>query len=459
VATTDYSLDRGLPASIDAERSILGAIMLDAFSYTETAGSKLLADHFSLDSHRRIYARMQELGESGRAIDLISLAEELSRNKELEAVGGVAYLSSLTDGVPRRPSIEQHIRLVRDKALMRSLIHIANATIARAMDQADTAAEILEATEAEIFQISDERISTGLVPVGDIVRNQIGSLDKLYEQGQVITGIRTYFEKLDKMTSGLQPAELVIVAGRPSMGKTAFAMNIVENAATLDKKKVAVFSLEMSAKSLMMRMLCSHARVNAKHLQQGFLSRDDMQKLSRSLADLVESPIFIDDSAGISVQELRAKARRMKQQHGLDLIVVDYLQLMAPAPIGTGKRYENRTQEVSAISRGLKAVAKELGVTVIALSQLSRAPESRGERGHRPQLADLRESGAIEQDADLVGFVYREEVYKPDEPELEGLAEFIIAKQRNGPIGIVPLAFLKPMTRFETRADEGGVEE
>jgi replicative DNA helicase len=460
VATISYSLERGLPASVEAERSILGAILLDAFSYTEAAGA-LRADHFSLDSHRRIYARMLELGESGRAIDLISLAEELGKQKELEAVGGVAYLSSLTDGVPRRPSIEQHIRLIKDKALLRSLIHTANSTIARAMEQSESAADILNVTEAEIFAIADDRLGKQFFSIPEIVQGSFESLDKLYERGQRVTGLATHFEDLDNLTSGLQPQDLVIIAARPSMGKTAFAMNIVENAATIDKKVVGVFSLEMSKESLLLRLLCSHARVDAHKLRQGFLGREEFGKLARALAALAEAPIFIDDTPAISVQEVRAKARRLQQSQGrLDLLIVDYLQLMSATPLGSGGRhYENRTQEVSAISRGLKAIAKELRVPLVALSQLSRAPESRGERGHRPQLADLRESGSIEQDADVVGFIFREEVYRPDDPELEGLAELIIAKQRNGPTGTIPLAFIKRSTRFETRATEGPLSE
>jgi replicative DNA helicase len=301
-------------------------------------------------------------------------------------------------------------------------------------------------------------LSNTFSTIPEIVRDSFGTLEKLYERGQRITGLATHFDELDSMTSGLQPSDLVIVAARPSMGKTSFAMNIVENAAVLDQKVVAVFSLEMSKESLLLRMLCSQARVDAHKLRTGVLGRDDFQKLGRGLAELAQAPIFIDDTPGISVQELRAKSRRLLQQKGrLDLIVVDYLQLMAATPVGSGKRYENRTQEVSAISRGLKAIAKELRVPVIALSQLSRAPESRGDRGHRPQLADLRESGSIEQDADLVGFIFREEVYKPDDPDLEGIAEFIIGKQRNGPIGTVKLAFIKSSTRFDNLAyDPGG---
>ncbi|HEU5453233.1 MAG TPA: replicative DNA helicase, partial [Terriglobales bacterium] len=283
-------------------------------------------------------------------------------------------------------------------------------------------------------------------------------IDALYERGQQVTGLETHFADLDHMTSGLQKSDLIIVAARPSMGKTAFSMNIAENAAVQDKKCVGIFSLEMSREALLLRMLCSHARVDSHKLRTGFLSREDYQKLVHALAELAEAPIYIDDTPGISVSELRAKARRLQHQHGLDLIIVDYLQLMsATAP--TGRRsYENRTQEVSAISRGLKLIAKEMRVPVIALSQLSRAPESRG-GDHRPQLADLRESGSIEQDADLVMFIFREEVYKKDDPDLDGLAELIIAKQRNGPTGTVDMAFIKKSTRFESRATGGGGEE
>ncbi|HZQ90263.1 MAG TPA: replicative DNA helicase [Terriglobales bacterium] len=453
MATTDHILDRGMPAAIEAERSILGAILLDNFSYNEAAES-LKPDEFFLDSHRRIYQRMSDLAESGRPIDVISLTDELGRHKEVEAVGGVAYLASLTDGVPRRESIVQHIRLVKDKALLRGLIHAANSAIARAMEQADPAAEVLDGVEAEIFRLSDDRIGKGFLDIPEIVKESFGSIDKLYERGQRITGLETHYEDLDRMTSGLQRSDLVIIAARPSMGKTAFALNIAENAAVRDKKSVGVFSLEMSREALLLRLLCSQARVDSHKLRTGFLGREDYQKLVAALAALAESPIYIDDTPGVSLQEMRAKARRLQQKHGLDLLIVDYLQLMSATPLGGGRRFENRTQEVSAISRGLKAIAKELRIPVIALSQLSRAPESRGDRGHRPQLADLRESGSIEQDADVVAFIFREEVYKPDEPELQGMAELIIAKQRNGPTGTVQLAFLKNSTRFESRALE-----
>ncbi|MBZ5648338.1 MAG: replicative DNA helicase [Acidobacteriia bacterium] len=452
MATTDYSLDRGLPASIDAERSILGAILLDNFSYNEAA-EQLLPDDFSLDSHRRIFSRMMELAESGRPIDIITLPEELGRHKEVEAIGGVAYLSSLTDGVPRRPNIEHHIRIVKDKAMLRGLIHAANNAIALALDQSDTADDILDSAESAIFQISEQRLGQGFIAIPQIVKESFGSIDALYERGQRITGLETHFVDFDNLTSGLQPSDLVIIAARPSMGKTAFAMNIAENVAVLNKKVVGIFSLEMSRESLLLRLLCSHARVDSHKLRTGFLGREDYDKLSSALNALAEAPIFIDDTPGISLHEMRAKARRlMQKEQRLDLLIVDYLQLMAAAPVG-GKRFENRTQEVSAISRGLKALAKELRVPVLALSQLSRAPESRG-GDHRPQLSDLRESGSIEQDADVVAFIFREEVYKPGDPDLDGLAELLIAKQRNGPTGKVELAFIKRSTRFESRASE-----
>jgi replicative DNA helicase len=373
----------------------------------------------------------------------------------VEAVGGVAYITSLTDGVPRRPNIEHYVSIVKDKAMLRGLIHAANSAIAQAVEQADPADEILDAAESSIFRLSDERLGRGFLGVGEIVHESWGSLDELYKSGQRITGLATHYEDLDGMTSGLQPADLVILAARPSMGKTAFALNIAQNAAVTDRKTVGIFSLEMSREALLLRLLCSQARVDSQKLRQGFLGREDFEKITEAAALLGESPLFIDDTPALSLHEMRAKARRLKQKHGeLSLLVVDYLQLMAATPAGGGgRRYENRTQEVSAISRGLKALAKELHVPVLALSQLSRAPESRG-GDHRPQLSDLRESGSIEQDADVVMFIFREEVYNRDNPDLEGLAELIIAKQRNGPTGKVDLAFLKRFTRFESRAME-----
>jgi replicative DNA helicase len=449
--TTDYSLERGLPVSMEAERSILGAILLDNSLYDQAA-ENLTPDDFSLDAHRRVYSRMRDLQETGRPVDMITLVEELDRRKEVEAIGGVAYLSSLIDGVPDRPSIEHYVRIVRNKALLRGLINLAQNAIAEAIEHSDEAEEVLGRAEQAIFQLSENRIGQGFMNIPSIIKGSFGSLEELYARGQEITGLATHYTQLDKLTSGLQPSDLIIIAARPSMGKTALAMNIAENAAVLDGKVVGVFSLEMSREALLMRMLASHAQVDSKDLRQGFLTKDDMRKLTRATEQLSHSKLFIDDSPGISVSEMRAKARRLRQTEGLDLLIVDYLQLMSAVPIG-GKRFENRTQEVSAISRGLKALAKELKVPVVALSQLSRAPESRG-GDHRPQLSDLRESGSIEQDADVVAFIFREEVYKKDDPDLDGIAELIVAKQRNGPTDTIKMAFIKRYTRFENLAKE-----
>jgi replicative DNA helicase len=458
MASTDYSLDRGLPASAEAERAILGAILLDNTAYSQAA-EHLRAEDFSLDSHRRIYLRMMELAEAGRAIDFVTLTEQLGLHKEIESVGGTAYVMSLTDGLPRVKNIEQYVRIVKDKALLRGLIHAASNAVQKAYEQDAPAEEIIDAAESAIFQIAENRMGQGFMGVQEIVKGSFGSLDKLYARGQRITGLATHFEDFDEKTSGLQKSDLIIIAGRPSMGKTAFAINIAENAAVRDKKVVGIFSLEMSRESLLMRMLCSQSLVDSHRLRTGFLAREDYGKLAAGLAALMDAPIFIDDTPSISLSEMRAKCRRLQQAQGrLDMIVVDYLQLVAGAPMGSARRYENRTQEVSAISRGLKAMAKEMHCPVVALSQLSRAPENRA-GNNRPQLADLRESGAIEQDADVVAFIFREEVYKPDDPDLEGKAELIIAKQRNGPTGTAKLAFIKRSTRFENLAMEGGGPE
>jgi replicative DNA helicase len=451
MATTDYSLERGLPVSMEAERSILGAILLDNSLYDQAA-ENLTPDDFSLDAHRRVYSRMRDLQETGRPVDMITLVEELDRRKEVEAIGGVAYLSSLIDGVPDRPSIEHYVRIVRNKALLRGLINLSQNAIAEAIEHSDEAEEVLGRAEQAIFQLSENRIGQGFMNIPSIIKGSFGSLEELYARGQEITGLATHYTLLDKLTSGLQPSDLIIIAARPSMGKTALAMNIAENAAVLDGKVVGVFSLEMSREALLMRMLASHAQVDSKDLRQGFLTKEDMRKLTRATEQLSHSKLWIDDSPGLSVSEMRAKARRLRQTEGLDLLIVDYLQLMSAVPIG-GKRFENRTQEVSAISRGLKALAKELKVPVVALSQLSRAPESRG-GDHRPQLSDLRESGSIEQDADVVAFIFREEVYKKDDPDLDGIAELIVAKQRNGPTDMIKMAFVKRYTRFENLAKE-----
>jgi replicative DNA helicase len=455
---TDFSLDRGLPASPEAERSILGAILLDNNLQNE-ALSTLKSEHFFLDAHRRIYQRIAELSETNRPIDIVTLTEELLRYKELDAVGGAGYLASLTDGVPRRSSLEHYVRIVRDKAMLRGLIHAANSVISQALEQTSSAAEVIDAAESSIFNLSEERSGQQLTDIKTIAMESFGGdLDKLFQRGGRVTGLETYYADLDDMTSGLQKSDLIIIAARPSMGKTAFAINIAENAAVQGGKSVAVFSLEMSKEALLNRMLCSQARVDAHQMRAGFLAREDLGKLRTALDRLIQAPLYIDDTPGISLTELRAKARRKAMdKDGLDLVVIDYLQLMSASAPG-GRRYENRTQEVSAISRGLKAIAKELKIPVIALSQLSRAPETRG-KDTEPKLSDLRESGSIEQDADIVMFIYRPEYYDRQNPELEGKAKIIVAKQRNGPTDTIQLAFLKGSTRFETLAREDWLRE
>lgn len=439
--------DRGLPASVDAERAILGAILLDNSTYPQAA-EMLTADDFSLHSHKQIYSRISELAESSRPIDFVTLSEQLGQHKEVEAVGGVAYVTSLTDGLPRVKNIEQYVRIVKDKWILRQLIHASNSIQEKAYEQESPADEILESAEAEIFKIGEQRPGEGLVQTSEIIKS-FGSIDQLCAQGRRITGLETHFQDFDNLTTGLQNSNLIIIAARPSMGKTAFACNIAENVAIIDRKVTAVFSLEQSREELLIRMACSQARIDSHKYKSGFTGREERERLLSAFGDLYEAPIFIDDSSGITVSQMRAKCRRLKQQlKNLDLIIVDYLQLLQPP----AHVKENRTQEVSAISRGLKGLAKEMRCPVMALSQLSRNPENRSDA--RPMLADLRESGSIEQDADLVGFIFREEVYKRGDPELSGKAELIIAKQRNGPIDTVRLTWRKAYTRFENFVTE-----
>jgi len=447
----NLALDTGLPANVDAEKTILGAILLDNAAHAEAA-EKLAEDDFSLDSHRRIFLRMTELMNASRAVDIVTLSNELSRMKEIETVGGVAYLASLTEGLPRRPVIEEYIRIVKDKSLLRKLMLICSAAIARAADQGENALDVLGAAESQLMEVSEKGLTSGFQSLDQIVQHSFGTIDNLYKQSREVTGLATDFTQFDIMTSGLQKGEMIIIAARPSMGKTALAINIAENAAINHGATVAIFSLEMSKESLLRRMLSSQAWVDQQKLQKGFLGREDHDRLTTALGLLVESRLFIDDTAAISLAEMRAKARRLKQNKGLDLVVVDYLQLMSATVPSSGKRnYENRTQEVSAVSRGLKALAKELNVPVLALSQLSRAGVQRKD-DHRPMLSDLRESGSIEQDADVVAFIHRDSYYNRDEEMSEAdkaKSEIIIEKQRNGPTGTVHLNFIAKFTRFD----------
>jgi len=450
------------PASVHAEMTILGAMLVEPLAITD-ATMLLVADDFALDSHRRIYSSMLRLAEGGHAVDIVTVAEDLRKQKELDSIGGVPYLASLSEGLPRKLSVESYVRIVRDKSLMRQLMTVCDMGMVEAADQSQEALDVLNGVSNRLMEISDHAITGGFSDIGEIVKSSFGSIDKLYEQGREITGLATHYIDFDRMTSGLQDSELIIIAARPSMGKTAWAINIAQNAAVKDGKVVAVFSLEMSKESLLRRMLASEAMVNSRKIQTGFLPKEDKSKLMAALERLIESKMFIDDTPGITLAEMRAKARRLKQQEGrLDLIMIDYLQLMTGSA-GPGKKgFENRNQEVAAVSRGLKALAKEMRIPVIALSQLSRASEQRG-GDKKPMLSDLRESGSIEQDADVVCFIHRDSYYNKDEngdedPESKGKAEIIIAKQRNGPTGSVHLAYLSDYTRFEnlSSGDYGG---
>ncbi len=436
------TLERALPHSIDAEKSLLGAVLVNNENYYRVI-ELLRPEDFYLDAHRTILRQMIALVERSRAIDLVTLQEELLRAAQLESAGGMSYLASLLDGIPHLINIEHYIEIIREKALLRQMVNSANKIMAECFDQSAPAEEILDRAEKSLFDLSEKRIKTGFISVRDLEAPATKLLEKLYNEREMITGVATGFVDFDRMTSGLQKGDLIILAARPSMGKTALCLNIAQHVAVKDQGKVGIFSLEMSKEQLLMRFLCAHAMVDAHKVRTGYIGRDDFMKLIESLGAVTRAPLHIDDSSSLTVMEMRAKCRRLKAEHGLDLIIVDYLQLMS----GYGK-VENRVQEISGISRGLKALAKELDVPVIALSQLSRAPEQR-QGDHRPQLSDLRESGSIEQDADLVTFIFREEVYRPDD-ENQGKAELIIAKQRNGPTGVVRMAFLRQFTKFES---------
>jgi len=441
----------GLPSSVHTEVAILGAMLLDSLAISD-ATEKLKAEDFSLDSHQRIFRAIVDLMAKGQGIDITTVRAELERRHELDSIGGPVYLAYLTEGIPRNFNIESYVQIVRDKSLLRQLMGIFHDGGIRAADQSEDAITVLGDVEAQLADVADSAIQRGLAGIGEIVAGSFVSIDKLYEQGREVTGLATRYTEFDKMTSGLQDSELIIIAARPSMGKTAWAINIAQNAAVQDNKVVAVFSLEMSKESLLRRMLASEALVGSRKLQTGSMLREDRGKLMKALERLMDSRLFIDDTPGITLPEMRAKARRLKQQQGqIDLIVIDYLQLMTGTSPSGKRGFENRTQEVSSISRGLKALAKEMRVPVLALSQLSRGSEQRaGDK--KPLLSDLRESGSIEQDADVVAFIHREEYYDRDNIEVQGQAEIIVAKQRNGPTGSIKLAFLKDYTRFENLA-------
>jgi replicative DNA helicase len=453
MATTDLAFTKGLPANLDAERFVLGSVLLNDSVYLQVAGA-IEPDDFSLEKHRRIFARMKDLYDRGEKIDRVTLTNELMKAGQLESVDGMTYLLSLDEGLPEIINLESYIRIVKDKSTLRKLIFSAQSMINRCLMAGEEPDEILASAEEVLLKLGEARSREKLESPKSIVEKFPGGIGAFLDPSQRISGLSTGFKRFDEMTGGLHGGELFILAARPSMGKTALAMNIAQHVATHPqiRKPVAVFSLEMSSSSLLTRLLCAAARVDQHKFRAGFLNVEERRKLQFALADLTEAPLFLDDTAGVNLMDVHAKLRRMKAEHGLSLVVIDYLQLMS-----SRGRSENRNQEVSAISRGLKLMAKDLDVPFVVLSQLSRASETRP-GDHKPQLSDLRDSGSIEQDADLVAFIYREEVYKKDREDIKGQADLIIAKQRNGPIGTVPLRFLGSYTRFENRAEDLGDE-
>lgn len=449
MSSASLSLERGLPTNLDAERFVLGSILLDDSWYVQTAGA-LDADDFSLDKHRRIFARMGELHARNEKIDRVTVVNELMRHSELEACGGVSYLVSLDDGLPQIFNLDSYVRIVKDKAILRRIIFASQQLMNRALIAEEEPEEILAGAEEALLRLGESRVKAGLLNPRQIIDEYQGGLNAFLDPSKRVKGISTGFYKLDEMTGGLHAGELIILAARPSMGKTALALNIAQHVAGKLNQTVAVFSLEMSKESLLTRILSASARVDSQRFRAGYLNAEERRRLQSAANDLVEAPLFVDDTAGANLMDMHAKLRRLKGERNLGLVIVDYLQLMG----GRG-RFENRNQEISSISRGMKLLAKELNVPMLVLSQLSRAPETR-QGDHRPQLSDLRESGSIEQDADLVGFIFREEVYKRDREDLRGVAELLIAKQRNGPIGKVDLVFLHHLTKFENRAEDLG---
>jgi replicative DNA helicase len=449
MASPDLALEKGLPANPDAERYVLGSILLNDAVYLQVAGV-LDADDFSLEKHRRIFARMKDLYERGARIDRVTVADELMKQGQLESVDGLSYLISLDEGLPELANLDGYIRIVKDKSILRKLIFNAQSVINRCLLGEEEPDAILASNEESLLKLGEDRTRDQLTSPAAIVEKFPGGISAFLDPSQRVRGLSTGFAKFDEMTGGLNGGELIILAARPSMGKTALALNIAQHVATHPKlrKPVAVFSLEMSSSSLLTRLLCSAARVDQHKFRAGYLNQEERRKLHVALADLTEAPLYLDDTAGVHLMDVHSKLRRMKAEHGLSLVVIDYLQLMS-----SRGRNENRNQEVSAISRGLKLMSKDLDVPFVVLSQLSRASETRP-GDHKPQLSDLRDSGSIEQDADLVAFIYREEVYKRDREDVKGLADLIIAKQRNGPIGTVPLRFLGQFTRFENRAED-----
>jgi len=441
----DYSLHKVPPQNLEAEQSVLGGILLDNMAINSVL-EILVTDDFYSEAHRKIFTAIIELSERSEPNDLITLSSIMRDKKQLEGVGGESYLASLVDAVPSAANISYYSKIVREKSILRKLIGAATEILNKSYDSSSDIDSVLDESEHTIFEISENKVKPSFYSIKEIIKDSFKTIEGLYERKALITGVSTGYKKVDEITSGFQNSELIIIAGRPSMGKTALAINIAQYASIENETPVAIFSLEMSKEQLAFRLLASEARVDSQRLRKGFVGEVDWPKLTTAAGRLSEAPIYIDDTPAISVLGMKAKARRLKAEHGLGLVILDYLQLMR----GRGP---SREQEISEISRSLKSLAKELEVPVVALSQLNRQVEARSDR--RPQLADLRESGAIEQDADVIMFIYRDEVYNKSEDNPEkGLAEVIIGKQRNGPTGLVRLSFLKEYTRFENLAWE-----
>ena len=435
-------VDKLPPQNIEAEKACLGSMLLDREAI-EIAVDILTGDDFYSSQHRMIFNAIVTLYGQATPVDSVTITEYLKSHGEIEKAGGVLYISSLLDEVPTSANIEYYAKIVEQKSLLRKLISAASSIIAMGYEADTDAYEIIDEAEKQIFDVTDRNLSRGYYSMNEIIKDSIIAIEKLYHRGDVYTGIPTGFKEFDDLTSGFQKSEFIVIAARPSVGKTALALNIAQDISIRQRKNVAIFSLEMSKEALVQRMLCSEARIDSQRLRKGFLETDKWAPLTTAAGKLADANIFIDETPAISDMQLRAKARRIQSRHGLDILFVDYLQLMTTLR----RRNEGRTQEITEISRSLKALAREINIPIVALSQLSRAVESRG-KDKRPILSDLRESGAIEQDADMVVFLYRDELYNPNTPD-KNIAEIIIQKQRNGPTGSLKLRFSKEYTRFD----------
>lgn len=442
------ALKKGMPMNTEAEMFVLGTVLLDHSKFAQVAG-RLEESDFAVEKHRRIFSGMQRLYERGAPIEYLTLIDELKRHGHLKNIGGIAYLAALTEGMPRLESIDSYVVLVKNKSVLRRLIYAAQGIIADCINETGEVDDILADSEKSVMSVGSELLRSGLESPAETLKNMEGGAAAFLDPNRRAKGLFTPFLRFNDLTNGFRGGQLIVLAGRPAMGKTAMALNIAAHVATKQggrpQRTVAIFSLEMSKEALLTRLLCTEANVDQLRYRGGYLGTDQKNQLKRALDRLIETKLFIDDTANLTIIELAAKCRRLQSEHGLDLVILDYLQLM-----GSKGRVESRVQEISSFSRGLKLLAKDLNVPVLALSQLSRAPEDPRRKNARPRLSDLRDSGSIEQDADMVCFIFREEVYKPDDATLEGTAELIIGKQRNGPTGIVKLAFLKKYTRFIT---------